>query len=308
MLFGLAALVAAAGLAVGLWRYTERRQAAPDAAPATQDAAPAPTGIAPEPTGLASALPTAGPQGAADAVVGATRLVELATPRPAPTARPTAAPRPAVAPPEPPAVAEARPAAAEPPPPPPPAPAAASMADYTFRTRRAFQAHVEPDQARMRVDGREVGIADDWDDSGGGRSFPLGRQGTHRVRFALPGYRELDIDVIVTPEAEEDDVEIEAELSRVGAASFQKLSSPAGAATGEVELEVTPPGATVSLRGTDLGPAVRYGAGSPLRLEGPMVHELRISAPGHQSRLVRVLVAPNAGKDRARIKVALKPE
>jgi serine/threonine-protein kinase len=313
MLFGLAALVVALGVAVGIWRFTDRRETSPAATPgpgpaagAVPESVPA---VSPAPTESLAALPTPGPQGAADAVVGAPRIVEIATPRPAPVVRPTAvriaaAPVPSQAPPEP-----ARPAVAEAvPPPPAPAPAAQSSADYTFRTRRAFQAHVEPDQARMRVDGREVGIADDWDDSGGGRSFPIGRQGTHRVRFTLPGYRDLDIDVIVTPEAEEDDVEVEAELSRVSSSSFPKLSSPAGATTGEVELEVTPSDATVTSRGTDLGPAARYGGATPLRLEGPMVHELLISAPGHQSRAVRVLVSPNAGKDRARIKVNLKPE
>jgi hypothetical protein len=37
------------------------------------------------------------------------------------------------------------------------------------------------------------------------------------------------------------------------------------------------------------------------------VHDLTLSAPGYKPKLVRILVAPNAGKDRAKVAEKLKP-
>ncbi len=131
------------------------------------------------------ALPTPGSALAADAIVGATRLVETA---PAPTrARPS--PRPAVP-------------TAAPPSPPTPAPAAAStsaatsaerapeaddaVADKVYRTRRFAKFSVSPDQARLYLDGRYTGIVDDWDDRGGGRRCPSGRRGATGCASSCP--------------------------------------------------------------------------------------------------------------------------
>jgi hypothetical protein len=41
-------------------------------------------------------------------------------------------------------------------------------------------------------------------------------------------------------------------------------------------------------------------------LTGPAVHNFVLSAPGHEPKMVRVLVARNAGQERARIQVSLK--
>jgi hypothetical protein len=38
------------------------------------------------------------------------------------------------------------------------------------------------------------------------------------------------------------------------------------------------------------------------------VHDLLIAASGYRPRLVRILVAPNAGKDRATVSLSLKPD
>jgi hypothetical protein len=77
--------------------------------------------------------------------------------------------------------------------------------------------------------------------------------------------------------------------------------------TGSGEFFVEPPDATVSEGARTLGAAGSFGPTSPLELEGgPAVHDLVLSAPGYKSKLVRILVAPNAGKDRAKVRETLR--
>ena len=103
-------------------------------------------------------------------------------------------------------------------------PASGRTVDNVYRTRRFARFSVSPDQARVYVDGRYVGTADDWDDSGGGRDFEFAREGIHRVRLELPGYRDLNLEVIVTPAAEEDTVELDDDLQRTAKVAFPKAS------------------------------------------------------------------------------------
>jgi len=312
-LFGVAAILVALAALIWIWRSTRGSDpvaagpvvATPAAAGLPQQEMPAAAAVTPavETAGQvtpAEILPTPGPSAAADAIVGAPRL-----------ARPTAAARSAGArgpggevaggqQVETPAPAAAPAGAPEP-------PAAERVApDNVYRTRRFARFGVSPDQARLYVDGRYVGTADDWDDSGGGREFEFARQGVHRIRLELPGYRDLNLEVIVMPAAEDDTVEVDDDLARVSRVAYPKLPSVAERTTGAVVFEVEPEDATVSEGGRVLGPASSFGPSSPLRLSGPAVHDLTLAAPGRRSKTVRVLVAPNAGEDAARIKETLK--
>ena len=313
-LFGAAAVLAAIAFLLWIWRAPERRE---DVRVATSAATPAPAAPAaveptvfPAPTEAPTiALPTPGPAAAADAIVGATRLVETA---PAPTrARPT--PRPAAPTPGPPTP--------QPPPTAPPVAANAAPApsfgergsaaddapaDKVYRTRRYAKFSASPDQARLYLDGRYTGIVDDWDDRGGGKTLPFPAAGRHRVRLELPGYRTLHLDVIVNPEADDETVEIEDELKRLTKADYPKLKGPAGRTEGPVVFRVVPPGAVVSENGRALGAASAFGPASPLKLTGPMVHDLELAAPGFEPRVVRILVSSNADRPEALVTVALK--
>jgi hypothetical protein len=60
--------------------------------------------------------------------------------------------------------------------------------------------------------------------------------------------------------------------------------------------------------GTTRGLASAFGPGSPLELQGPAVHDLVLAAPGFRPKLVRILVAGNAGRDRAKVKEHLKKD
>jgi hypothetical protein len=256
--------------------------AATTAAPAAPTEAAVPT---PE------AFPTAGPPRAADAIVGAPRYRSVA-----PAARPPrTAPLPSAE-----IRAEAVPAAPVAAPGPPP--------DNVYRTRRFAKFGVSPDQARIYLDGRYVGIADDWDDRGGGRTLEIGREGVHRVRVELPGYRALHLEIIGTSSASDETVDVNDELKRESKVPYPKLSKLEDRTVGPVEFSVDPPDAVVSEGEKTLGPASSVGSDSPLVLRGPMVHDLVLSAPGRKSRTVRILVAANADNDRAKVKVSLKKE
>ena len=302
----LAAIALVAALAILLTRPRSSPAPTPIAAGAPTPAAAAPipatpaveaTPLAAEPTPIT--LPTPGPGEAADATVGAPRVADAT--RPAGTPRPTRA-RPSPVPTEAPKVA----AAVEPP---PPAPAAAASrptrVDKVYETRGSVRFTSSPEQARLYLDGRYVGIADDWDGKGGGRPLLLEKEGTHFVRMELPGYRPMTLQIDVLPDAD-DSISIDEELDRRDRAPYDKLPAVYDRTTAAVEFSVVPPDAGISEDGKSLGQASDFGPGSPLKLTGPMVHDLMLSAPGYKPKLVRILVAPNAGKELAKVNDKLK--
>jgi len=177
-----------------------------------------------------------------------------------------------------------------------------------YRTRRFARLSVSPDQARIFLDGRYVGIADDWDDYGGGKTLEIGREGIHRVKLELPGHRTMHLEIVVTPAAKADTVDIGDELKRKSKVPFPKIPKTDDRTVGPVEFMVDPPDAQISEGGRALGSASSFGPVSPLRLSGPMAHDLVLSAPGRKPRTVRILVASNAGRDVAKVKVELKKE
>ena len=317
-LFGLAAVVVAASLLLWIWRASSRREdrsadvvsTAPTAAPGLAGPSPLGATAVPMPTSeptaepTPEALPTPGPQAAADAIVGATRIEKTIPARP----RPSAAPRPPATPssPSPPSSESPVLEASAPGVSGGPAAATLSPPDNVYRTRRFAKFSSSPDQARIYVDGRYAGIADDWDDRGGGKTLPFSTDGTHRVRMELPGYRTLRLDVLVTDSAKDETVEIDDELKRESRVDYPKLHGPADRTVGPVEFQVAPADAVVSENGKPLGAAASFTAASPLRLSGPAVHDLVLSSPGYEPKTVRILVSSNADRERATVKVQLK--
>ena len=257
--------------------------ALPTRAPAAPTQAPA----TPEPT----ALPEPSPRPTEVPVLAAT-----------PKARPTPRRKPTSAPVESPRAAEAVASA------PVPASERPSHPDAIVATRRAVRFTSSPDQARLYVDGRYIGIADDWDNRGGGRELEL-PNGVHSVKMELPGYRPLVLEIQVTPESGKDSPSIDEEMERFDRMTYEKLPAPADRTTGPVEFVLEPPDATVSEGGKILGAATNFGPATPLQIKAsPAVHDFVLSAPGYKSKLVRILVAGNAGKDRASVRETLRRE
>jgi predicted Ser/Thr protein kinase len=305
-LFGLAALLVAAAVLVTVWRMAEKR-----GEPRAAEAKPAAAAVSPEakPTNepasaeVPTALPTRGPSEAADTMVVGAPRPGAGEPAPTLRAKPTAAPR--AAPTQAPADVSRAAAGAEA----SPAPATGASrepADRVYHTRRSARFSTSPDQARLFLDGKFVGIADDWDGRGGGKNLEFA-SGTHRVRIELPGYQALNIDMVVTPGAEDETVKIDDELRRVSRVPYPKIGPGlAGDTRGPVELEVEPADADVLEGEKKIGIASQFGPSSPLKLSGPRVHEFVLTAPGFEPKTIRVLVSQNSGNDRAKIKVKLK--
>lgn len=93
-------------------------------------------------------------------------------------------------------------------------PASARMSGV-FETRRGVEFHVSPEEAIVSIDGRRLGKADDWDGSGGGRTYYFRRPGTYYARFASPGYRTAWVRIVVRSGAAEEIVDIDTNLTEL---------------------------------------------------------------------------------------------
>ena len=271
----------------------------PTSAPAASVPAPLPT--QPPPAAKMPGVTSASTAGPAVAVVETP--ARDASPTVAPTkkarVKPTAAPEEATA------AATAVPTA-------PKAPAQ-KPADLTVTVRRFLKLNVSPSQARVYLDGRYIGISDDWDDAGGGSLLAFNLEGTHRVRLCAPDHRDLNVDLIVRSTATDDKVTIDRSLEKgspdgpTGPAWLPegKLKHPSYRTVRDAVFNVQPPDAMVSVNGRDVGPASKF-AKEDLQFADMAVYEVLLTAPGYESKSLRILVGPTAGEVRANIKEKLK--
>jgi eukaryotic-like serine/threonine-protein kinase len=184
-------------------------------------------------------------------------------------------------------------------------PAAAIRFDNVYRARRAVQFQIDPDQARLTVDGRYVGIADDWDNHGGGKVFPFS-PGTHIVRATLPGYRDLTLQIVISPSEREAVADAGDEMQRIDRTPYTKIPKLDYATTGGVIFAPGVAGAEVRVDGHPVGKASEFTPAHPLHLDGPSMHDLVLSKGSERSETIRVLVAADAGRDLAVVKAKLK--
>jgi len=265
--------------------------ATPTATPGPDNRPASPTPSAFPGASLPQASPTTGP-GAA-----------LPPPSPAPgrTAVPTRTPRPRPTP-TPTPLPTATPV-------PTPTPTPLVRPDATYITRRLVKLSVSPDQARVYLDGRYVGISDDWDDAGGGSLLAFAADGRHRLRFAFPGRKDLLVDVLVTGNAVEERVEIERDLEKgspdgpTGPAG--KIPRPDYQTAGLARLAVEPAFARVSVDGHDMGTAGRF-VEQEMQFREPGAYDVVLTAPGYQPKRLRVVVSSASGKERIVLREKLK--
>jgi serine/threonine protein kinase len=182
-------------------------------------------------------------------------------------------------------------------------------ADLTVTIRRFLKLDISPSQARVYLDGRYIGISDDWDDAGGGSLLAFNLEGTHRLRLCAPQYRDLLVDLIVRSTATDDRVTVERSLEKGtpdGPTGPEgKLKHPSYRTVRDAVFNVEPPSALVTINGRELGPASRW-AKEDLQFADMAVYEVLLSAPGHESKSFRILVGPTAGEIRANVKERLK--
>ena len=85
----------------------------------------------------------------------------------------------------------------------------------TFQCRSGAEFNVSPEEAEVAVEGRVIGIADDWDGMGGGEVFTFPGPGVYFVRLSLDGYQTAWVKVVVSADAEDDVADIDTELEKV---------------------------------------------------------------------------------------------
>ena len=185
-----------------------------------------------------------------------------------------------------------------------PPPAEETAVDNTYRTRRAMKFQLSPDQARLTIDGKYVGIADDWDDHGGGKTFPFS-PGVHHVTAALPGYRDLNLQIVVSPSAGRDTESAGDELKRLSKEPFAKIPKVDYETEGDVFFDASLAAAHVLVDGHEAGLASTFTAAKPLHLTGPTMHDVLLT-DGTRSKAIRVLASSTAGANRIVIKEKLK--
>jgi hypothetical protein len=161
-----------------------------------------------------------------------------------------------------------------------------------------------PDQARLSVDGKYIGIADDWDDHGGGRTFPLA-PGIHRVKATLPGYHDLNVQVVVSPSAPKDVDSAGDEMKRISKEPFSKIGKIDYSTRGEVFFDPSLGSARVLVDGHEQGIGSIFTAAQPLVLSGPMVHDVLLT-DGPKSKSLRILASSTADDNRVLVKEKLK--
>jgi hypothetical protein len=314
-ILGAAALVAV--LAVVGAVFLSKKGGPPSAEPPLSPAPPASAAsVAPAPTSgpaaLAAPTPLGGPPASAaapPATAGpAIAVIETPVAEPPATAS-SAAASPSTAPrkakPKPTAAAEPVVAA------PKPTAPAAKHADLLVTIRRFLKINVSPSQARVYLDGNYIGISDDWDDAGGGTLLTFNLEGQHRLRICYPEHRDLTVDVVVRSTAADDKVTIDQELVKGtpdGPTGPEgKFRRPDYKTIGAVLFNVVPPDAIVTVNGKEYGPASKWVKDEML-FRDMAVYQVVLSAPGYESRTLRVLVAPTAGEIRTTIKEKLKKE
>jgi hypothetical protein len=180
----------------------------------------------------------------------------------------------------------------------------------TFSVRKAVKVNVSPSQARVFLDGRYIGISDDWDDSGGGALVTFS-EGKHRFRFTYPGRKDLLIDVTFGLKGADDKIELDMKMEKgepgTPSGPEGKMSSPDYKTVGPVRFEVKPPDATVTVDGRVIGAASQY-RDKDLKLYDPAVHDVLVSAPGYKTKHIRIIASSSTSKELATVKESLKKE
>ncbi len=85
----------------------------------------------------------------------------------------------------------------------------------TFACRKGAEFHVDPEETLVTVEGRLLGKADDWDGMGGGKAYIFPGPGSYLVKLELTGYRTTWIEIVVSPSAKKEIVNVDTELEEI---------------------------------------------------------------------------------------------
>lgn len=129
-------------------------------------------------------------------------------PTPTPTRVPTATPRPSPTPVPVVVALEPIPLPTATPTPPPPV-------VKTYFGRRGAVFNVDPEEALVEIDGKVIGIADDWDGKGGGKVYVFPGPGTYYAKLSLKGYRTVWVAIVISPSAKDEKADVDWEMEEL---------------------------------------------------------------------------------------------
>ena len=93
--------------------------------------------------------------------------------------------------------------------------------------------------------------------------------GIHRVKATLPGYRDLNLQIIVTPSADKDEEGANDEMKRLTRENIPKLAKLAYETEGDIFFDASLASVRVLLDGHETGVGFQFTAAQPLRLRSP---------------------------------------
>jgi hypothetical protein len=74
---------------------------------------------------------------------------------------------------------------------------------------------VDPEEALVEIEGKIIGIADDWDGKGGGKVYQFPGPGTYYVKLSLKGYKTAWVAIVITPQAKHENADVDLELDEL---------------------------------------------------------------------------------------------
>jgi hypothetical protein len=169
---------------------------------------------------------------------------------------------------------------------PPAAPENDASRSDGLSVRGGVRLDVDPSQARVFLDEKPMGIADDWHRE----TLPLA-DGSHSLRFELPGHEGRSSLVVVSRGSGPLVGAVRLRLPRTEKVKFPEIPGFDCATSGEVVFDQKLAQAEVSVDGAPPVPGSTFHERNPLRLDGPAVHALRVTPVGKKPEVIRVLVS-----------------
>ncbi len=83
-----------------------------------------------------------------------------------------------------------------------------------YESKRGVQFHVRPDETVVTINGVAIGIADQWDGFGGGKTYNIPAHGEYYVELKANGYQTAWIRLTIKPDARETTVKVRTKLAK----------------------------------------------------------------------------------------------
>jgi hypothetical protein len=95
-----------------------------------------------------------------------------------------------------------------------------------FVCSKGAEFNVSPEEAEVTINGKLIGIADDWDGMGGGKTYEFPGPGSYLVKLSAKGYATTWIRIEVKPDAADEIADVDTELPKASAKSKKGDKKP----------------------------------------------------------------------------------